>query len=73
MKLVIKVVILVAFMVALGISSHYYPQIYEFISVIVKDPLWASVFVNTILVAINAYYAWQVRQTICEMEKARKG
>jgi len=54
------------------ISSYYYPQIYEFISVVVKDPLWASVFVTTILVAINAYYSWQVRQTIYEMEKARK-
>ncbi|MEM3714185.1 MAG: hypothetical protein QXF82_04475 [Nitrososphaeria archaeon] len=75
MKFVIKTVIvvaLVAFIVVLRISSNYYPQIYEFISVIVKDPLWASVFVTMILVAINAYYAWQVRQTICEMEKARK-
>lgn len=72
MKLLIKLLIVVAFIVALVISSYYYPQMYEFISVIIKDPLWASVFVTTILVAINAYYAWQVRQTICEMEKARK-
>ena len=72
MKLSIKVLIVVAFIVALGISGYYYHQIDEFISVIVKDPLWASVIVTTILVAINAYYAWQVRQTIYEMEKARK-
>jgi len=73
MKLLIPVLIVVAFIVACGILSYYYPQMYyEFIPVIVKDPLWASVFVTVILVIINAYYAWQVRQTICEMEKARK-
>jgi len=36
------------------------------------DPLWASVLVTIVLVGINAYYAWQARQTTSEMEKARK-
>ena len=73
MKSLIAVVIIVAIIIACGISSYSYPQTYhEFFSVFVKDPLWVSVFVTIVLVAINAYYAWQVRQTIHEMEKARK-
>jgi len=73
MKSLITVVIIVAVIIACVISSYYYPQTYhEFFSVFVKDPLWASVFVTILLVAINAYYAWQVRQTIHEMEKARR-
>lgn len=73
MKSFIVVGIIVAIIIACGVSTYYYPQTYlEFFSVFVKDPLWASVLVTIVLVAINAYYAWQVRQTIHEMEKARK-
>lgn len=36
------------------------------------DPLWVSVLVTIVLVGINAYYAFQARQTTSEMEKARK-
>jgi len=73
MKSFIVVGTVVAIVIACGISIYYYPQTYpEFSSVFVKDPLWASVVVTIVLVAINAYYAWQVRQTIREMEKARK-
>jgi len=73
MKLLMATVIVVAVIIVFGLPLYYYPQVYyELFSIIVKDPLWASVFVTIVLVAINAYYAWQVRQTIYEMEKARK-
>lgn len=36
------------------------------------DPLWVSVFVTTVLVIINIIYILQNRQSIKEMEKARK-
>lgn len=36
------------------------------------DPLWASAFVTIVLVLINVYYAWVSRQTVKEMQKARK-
>ncbi|MGD0496460.1 MAG: hypothetical protein ABSB28_10580 [Candidatus Bathyarchaeia archaeon] len=34
--------------------------------------MWASVLVTVVLVIINTFYAMQTRQTIKEMEKARK-
>jgi hypothetical protein len=37
-----------------------------------SDVLWASILSTTVLVAINAFYIWQNRQTVQEMEKARK-
>ena len=36
------------------------------------DALWASVLATFVLIIINAIYAWQNRQTVKEMEKARK-
>ena len=52
-----------------GISTYNYPQIYLGFF---QDPLWVSVFVTTVLVVINGYYAWQIRRTIDEMKKARE-
>jgi hypothetical protein len=64
---VIMAFLVIAVMV--GISAYYYSQIYLGFF---QDPLWVSVFVTTVLVIINGYYAWQVRKTIDEMKKARE-
>jgi hypothetical protein len=74
MKPLIFVVIIIAITaIAYGILIYYYPQkCAEFFSVFVRDPLWTSVLAIIVLVAINAFYLWQNRQVIREMEKARK-
>jgi len=54
------------------VLAYSYRAYLEFLSIFVRDALWASVLVTVVLVVINAYYAWQTRQTIREMERARK-
>lgn len=43
-----------------------------YLSILFTDSAWATVLLTVVLVIINAYYAMQNRQTISEMEKARK-
>jgi len=70
-----KTVSSIAFIIVLVVCSvlvYYYWTYLEFLSILVKDALWASVAATLVLVAINAYYAWQTKHAIREMEKARK-
>jgi hypothetical protein len=63
------------FLVILAILAslvYCYQSSFEFLSIFVKDALWASVLVTIVLVVINAFYLMQTRQTIKAMEKARK-
>lgn len=53
-------------------SAAYMKGYLDGIIVMFADPMWVSVFVTVILVVINICYAWQTRQTIVEMERARK-
>jgi prepilin signal peptidase PulO-like enzyme (type II secretory pathway) len=69
---IISILILIIILIVFSVSAYYYRASFEFLSIFVRDALWASVLVTTVLVVINAYYAWQTRQTIREMEKARK-
>ena len=59
-------------MVIVTLSAYYAPWLFEPLSVFVKDSLWASVLVTFVLVVINVVYVVQTRQTVKEMEKARK-
>lgn len=52
--------------------AYCYQSSFEFLSIFVKDALWASVLVTIVLVIINAFYLMQTRQTNKTMEKARK-
>lgn len=73
MRKVLSIVVIIALVISVSLNLIYYSQGYlKYISVWPIDPLWARVFVTVVLVGINAYYAWQIRQTIAEMEKARK-
>jgi hypothetical protein len=73
LKFVLLIIIVTAIAIAFGISIYKYPQACtEFFSVFVRDPLWTSVFVTIVLVAINIFYLWQNRQVIDEMKKARE-
>jgi len=66
----LSIISMIVGLVSISLALVVYFQ--ERISTVPMDPLWASVLVTIVLVGINAYYAWQTRQTIGEMEKARK-
>jgi hypothetical protein len=68
-SVIFATIMILAVILIVGISAHYYPQTYLSFF---RDPLWVSVFVTIVLVGVNGYYAWQVRQTIDEMKKARE-
>jgi len=61
----------IVILIIVFVLAYFYWAYLEFLSVFVRDALWASVLVTMVLVAINAYYAWQSRETIREMEKSR--
>ena len=61
-----------AVVVVFSILLYHYWNFFGFLSVFVKDALWASVLATIVLVFINAVSTWQNRQTVKEMEKARK-
>jgi len=63
---------LIVISIAAFILFYVFLEYVPYLSILVTDALWATVLLTTVLVIINAYYAWQVRQTISEMEKARK-
>lgn len=64
--------ILGATLITLSVLIYYFQAHLEIFSVFVRDPLWASVIVTIVLVVINIIYILETRQTIHEMEKARK-
>ena len=64
--------IVVVIVVALSIFLYFYWKSLEFLSIFVTNALWASVLLTVILVIINISTIIQTRQTISEMEKARK-
>lgn len=68
----ISVSVLLAALIFLATLAYFYPSSFGFLSIFVKDALWASVLVTVVLVVINAVYTMQTRQSIKEMEKARK-
>ena len=69
-----KIIVIIA-SVTIGlilILDAYRKGYLDMITIMFADPLWVSVFITGVLVVINIYYAWQTRQTLAEMEKARK-
>jgi len=69
----VSIIVFIIIMVVCSALVYYYRAYLEFLSVFVRDALWASVLLTIVLVVISAFYAWQTRQTISEMVKARKG
>jgi len=69
---IVSILALIIILIVFSVLAYYYWMYLEFLSIFVRDALWASVLVTFVLVLINAYYAWQTRKTIREMEKARK-
>lgn len=71
-----KVISVLSLLILIGILAGllliFNASISSVLSVVVSDALWASVFATIILIVINAIYTVQTRQTIREMEKARK-
>jgi len=68
----IQIIAFIIILIACFILLYLFRGYLQFLSVFVADPLWATVLVTVVLVTINALYAWQTRQVIHEMEKARK-
>lgn len=70
-----KIAQIIGFLICIAIALVlivYFQSYLEPITDWLSDPLWVSVLVTVVLVGINAFYAIQMRQTINEMEKARK-
>lgn len=61
---------LIIFAIVLTLLS--YGSYLSFLSIFVTDALWASVLLTVVLVVVNISSTIQNRQTIREMEKARK-
>jgi hypothetical protein len=68
----VAILVLIIILPVCSILVIYYWSYFEVLSIFVRDPLWASVLVTVVLVGINAHYAWQTKNIIREMEKARK-
>jgi hypothetical protein len=69
-KIVLISTLIIGAIIAVLLYLHWASL--DFLSVFVKDALWASVLATIVLVVINAFVLLQNRQTIREMEKARK-
>jgi hypothetical protein len=69
--IILSIVLAVTLIGFIALLAYYWSYV-SFLSIFVTDALWASVLLTVVLVVVNISTTIQNRETIREMEKARK-